>query len=150
MLVIYHSRGALPARQAAALHLGWVTPADSQQEVFERLGGRGAFATLGLWALGCDQAGRTVYAFGRASRPDVVHRAFHGMAHLFGLERDTFLLANVGAPVAWTDIGVRSPDRMGLHRLADWLALVGLQRGWQDAAAATRTMEERLKARGEA
>jgi hypothetical protein len=149
VLVIYHSRGSLPARQAAAFHMGWlpeVAPGGDAglQQVYDLLGGAAVLKSEGLWAVGQDRRGRRVCAFGRASRPDVVYRAFHGMADIFGLEKHSFLLQNVGPGVAWQDLQRNALARLGMEAAAHAVEMRTLREGWAQAQAAVAQVAERL------
>jgi hypothetical protein len=139
-VIIYHSRGAYPGRLAAAIHAGLLPPEPPADlaGALEVLGGADAMQAEGLWAAGTDSQGRRVYGLGRASRPDVVERAFHSLAALAHLPGGSFALRAVGRPVAWTDLKVRALGMLGLRGAADRAMLQGLQQAWGDAAQAAR------------
>lgn len=149
MLVIYHSRDYLPARQAAAIHTGLLPPgppADLREARSILEAGRALTAT-GLWAAGTDSDGRRIFAVGRASRPEVAYRAFCAMANLMGVDRSRFLLQNVGSPVAWAELAVSALGRLGLVRLAERLELGILRRTWAQAGCAVSEANQRLQRR---
>jgi hypothetical protein len=148
MLVIYHSRDPFPARQAAAIHAGLLPerpPATAAEldAYRERLGGDTAHTHLGLWTAGAE-GDRRILALGRASRPDVVWRAFHDVAALFGIPPERFVLQHVGRAVAWTDIKVMVLRRLGLPGLARRVEHRALLRAWADARQAVNDVRLRL------
>ncbi|HYF92886.1 MAG TPA: DUF3189 family protein [Symbiobacteriaceae bacterium] len=141
LIVIYHSRGAFPARLAAAIHAGRLPPRPPQRAAelhaaLEALGGAGAMSAEGLWAAGTDAAGHRIFALGRSSRPDVAHRAFHSIARLAGIESAAFRLHNVGPAIAWRDLRVKVLKAVGLTGLARRALVDGLRRAWGAAAGA--------------
>lgn len=141
VLVIYHSRGAYPARLAAALHLGLIPPEPPAGEggldaALDAVGGLAALRADELWAAGTDERGRRVFAAGRSSRPDVAHRAFHDIADLAGIPHAAFALRNVGPSVAWDDLAVKALRFTGLAYMARRALLGGLRRNWTAARRA--------------
>jgi hypothetical protein len=147
--VIYHSRDPFPARQAAAMHVGALSetpPAtDAGLEVARaRLGGDSALTQPGLWLADTDALGRQVFALGCASRPDVVWRAFHGLADLFAIPHDRFVLQHVGRAVAWADLKVKALRRLGLDALARRVERLDLLRSWACARQAVAEVRARL------
>lgn len=150
MLVIYHSRGAYSARQAAAMHLGLLPaepPADPAP-MRERLGGDQAMQYEGLHVLGTDPHGHRIAALGRASRPDVTHRAFQAMADVFGIDERSFMLQSVGPVVDWRELGARLAARLGWRSLALRLQLSDVAAQWGPAAEAAATGAQRLAVLG--
>lgn len=144
MLIIYHSRNAFAARQAALLHVGRLSalqPASSAQwlSMREALGGDRALQAAGLWPVGDG-----VYALGRASRAGVVEQAFAGMASLFSLDSSSCVLQAVGQPQAWTDIASNLLRAVGLTGLACRVDVSALQRSWQESVSAVGQVRRRL------
>ncbi|MDF2630266.1 MAG: hypothetical protein K0R39_4097 [Symbiobacteriaceae bacterium] len=138
-MIIYHSRGAYPGRLAAAIAAGLLPPEPPPGRAdlaaaLAALGGPGAMQAEGLWAAGMDRQGRRIYALGRASRPDVVERAFASLAGLAGLAPGCFALQAVGRPVAWNDLLARVLQFLRLQGAADRVRLAGLRRAWGEAA----------------
>lgn len=146
VLIIYHSRDPLPARLAAALHGARVpdAPPDDVMPIREALGGDGAADARGLWMAGDTADGLRLCALGRASRPDVVHRAFYSLADTFGLNHGGFLLQRVGGTVAWTSLKTQVLQKLGLRRLALQVELKALQRAWGDARRAVAEVRQRV------
>lgn len=149
MVVIYHSRGALAARLAAAMHLGWLRgqPPGSRagaEEAWRRVQVENALHFEGLWLLGEDESGRRVFALGRASRADVTYRAFHGMADIYGLDKRSFLLQRAGGPVAWDDHTVWLLRSLRLGAIAHRVETGAVRRVWGSARDAAERARERL------
>ena len=145
-LIIYHSREALTARLAGLLHAGRLPPAPNPAQAWEAAEAAGAYAGAGLWRAGEGLRGESVFAVGRASRPEVVARVFQGLAALFGIDARRYLLVSVGPDQAYDDLGVIALRRVGLHRLARRVEEGLIARRWPAAAAAAA--EGRRKADG--
>lgn len=148
MLIIYHSREALTARQAGLLHMGWLPSPDDGQagaaHTWWVVGAGDAYRAEGLWPLGLDRQGNQVYAVGRVSRPDVVGRAFRGVSELFGVDPTTYMLTEVGPDQAWGDLVVMGLDRLGLRTLARRLERRVLQARWGDCTQAVARVQAAL------
>jgi hypothetical protein len=147
MLVIYHSHELSLAPLAALIHMGtlpqWPPEDDGANGLFETIWEAANRSTKGLLVVGTDGAGRTVAAVGRASRPDVTHRAFYGIASAMQVETDRFLLQRVGPAIAWVDIKVSVLGRLGLSHWADRVRAQALRDGWRLACAAVIHAHER-------
>lgn len=100
VLVIYHSRGLLPGRQAAAIHLGVDLSSVPQGE--------------GLIPLGPDPQADRVAALTGVASGGVAERAFESVAAASGLAPGGWLLQSVGPPTHW-------PERWAM-----WLGYIGL------------------------
>lgn len=117
-MIIFHSREALTARVAALLYVGRLPLEATPAQTWTAIRAWEAYRWEGLWSVGQDRWGEPVYAVGRASRPDVVDRVFHGLAGVFGIEPDSYLLINVGPVQAWPDLAFVGLRRTGLGALA--------------------------------
>lgn len=146
MLIIYHSRDPFPARLAAALQEGGVPegPPSDLEPVRQGLGGDEATKAKGLWQAGQTADGLRICALGRASRPDVIHRAFHSVADAFGINNGEFLLQSVGGPVAWADMKARALRFLGLHGLARAVERKALRDIWPEARGAVESARRRM------
>jgi hypothetical protein len=141
MLVIFYSRGAFPARQAAVRYLGG-RPGEWQVDRLRR---------DGFWHVGDDPQGRGVYALGGVSRPDVIFRAFHGMVGLFGLSHAELVLQPVSSSVAWADMGSALLRKLGLRGMAEQLEAREVAQSWAEADLAVVQLAAKTKsAQGEA
>lgn len=150
-MIIFHSREALTARLAALLYVGRLGRAAGAERAWEAVAAPGAYQAEGLWEAGRGPWGEPVFAVGRASRPEVVDRVFHGLAEVFGIAPASYLLVNVGPVQAWPDLLVVALRRLGLGGLARSLELSLLARRWPACLAAVRrarvrTAERRARA----
>jgi hypothetical protein len=143
-LILYHSREALTARLAALMHTGRLGQRPDPTLAWEAIAAPQAYRAEGLWPAGADRWGQAVYAVGRASRPDVVDRVFHGLAEVFGIDPGAYLLVDVGPVQAWGDLALIGLRRLGLSRLARRLELRLLERRWPACHAAVERARFRI------
>lgn len=127
VMVIYHSRGLLPARQAAAAHLGLDLARVPNGE--------------GLIPLGADPSGHEVAALTGVTGGGVVERAFESVADAFGLPPGGWLLKDVGPPSPWPERWAMLLRYIGLGVLAHRWIVAPLE---QEAIRAAQEVRERL------
>ncbi len=145
-MIIYHSREALTARLAALIHAGRISDRAEPNVVWKEAEVEDAYRTVGLWQAGLDLRGRPVCAVGRSSRPDVAERAFCGLARVFGISPDRFLLVDVGPDEAWGDLLLLGLRQFGLIDLAHSLEIRLLRRRWRECQAAVAFAQEKAEA----
>lgn len=146
-MIIYHSREALTARLAGLLHVGALGPQPDPARAWAVLQAPPVHGAEGLWPLGLDPDGHEIYAVGRASRPDVVDRVFHGVAEVFAIAPTTYLLVDVGPRQAWGDLLLVSLRRVGLDGIARGLEERLLARRWRACRAAVARARQRAAER---
>lgn len=146
-MIIYHSREALPARLAGLLHVGRLDRRPDPRRAWSAVMAPEAYRAEGLWPLGADERGNQVYAVGRASRPDVVVRVFHGIAEVFAIAPTAYLLVDVGPCDAWGDLAVIGLRRLGVSGLAAWLEQRFLAWRWRPCLEAVERARQRAAER---
>jgi hypothetical protein len=167
-MVIYHGKGTMAARLAAAVHLGLLPPeppADPSelQRAWELVTDPGPgfpapdagpdgpgvererSALAGALALAGEDGETRILTLNRATAAEVVERAFAGMADLYGFDRKRILLVAVEPGLlAAAEPAARFLCRLGRPQsAARWLNWT-LKQAWRPATAAVRRARSRL------
>lgn len=117
-MVIYHAVRPLPARIAAALHLHPAGDAHASPAfLLPDLARESRAADLlrpqaGMRLEGVDPAGTPVYSCATGAAPEVVERAFAGMARVCGIPASAYRLVAVEEP-AWVGAVLAALGRAG-------------------------------------
>jgi hypothetical protein len=155
MKVIYHCYGgAHSSVTAAAVHLG-LLPED-------RIPAREMFCKLPLYDrqeadehghiffMGIDGAGNEIYLAARRSRPVVLESVFEGLAGIFNVHPEDYLLVNVMHKVNWVmKLGGYLSRRWGVVRLGRPIVTLGTQMAYFRVVELVRQVKSRLEGYGE-
>jgi len=155
MKIIYHCYGgAHSSVTAASIHLG-LLPADClpDRETFWRIplyDRQEADEHGHIFFMGVDEAGNGVYLAARRSRPEVLENIFRGLAEIFNIPPEDYLLVNVMHKVNLTmKLGGYLSRRWGFIKLGRPIVTAGTRAAYFNVVELVTKVKSRLGGYGE-